>query len=256
MKTEVGDAKDAGAPNRHDALRHIGAVSIATAHEINNYLAIAAGNLDIACKRIDDPAVTALLKRARDAIDMLTAASGQFAALAGSDPDENPASIRPAPAIHDFAERLRRLKGNDVRIEAAAPASLWRLPLERRELEAALFVLCKNAIEAMPEGGVLSISAGNVAAQDRSSDGRQRPPPSGEHVAIVVRDTGSGMSPEILQHAGTPFFTTKSPHSHSGLGLASLGALLESRGGSVDIVSAPGTGTMATIRVPRVAEAP
>jgi PAS domain S-box-containing protein len=112
--------------------------------------------------------------------------------------------------------------------------------------------LATNAAQSMPGGGVLEIDLepASVSNGDAPAFKGLR---EGDHALLVVRDTGSGMAPEILAHAFEPFFTTKPPGQGTGLGLATVQSILVKLGGGIDLESAPGSGTIARCWFPLVA---
>jgi CheY-like chemotaxis protein len=104
-----------------------------------------------------------------------------------------------------------------------------------------------NARDAMPAGGELRIELGNAAG---ALDG-------GDAVRLTVRDTGDGMTPDVVEHAFEPFYTTKPKGEGTGLGLATVYGIVTQTGGTVEIQSAPGAGTTIEVLLPATdAEAP
>lgn len=104
-------------------------------------------------------------------------------------------------------------------------------------LSQALMNLCVNAVDAMPQGGILCISTQN----------------EGAGIEICVSDTGEGMAPDVLKNALDPFFTTKPLGQGTGLGLSSVFAILKAHGGSMDIQSQEGRGTRIALHLPGIA---
>ncbi len=104
-----------------------------------------------------------------------------------------------------------------------------------------LMNLCVNAKDAMPDGGRLTLAA------------RALPP---QETLLTVADTGTGMSPEVLEHALDPFFTTKPQGQGTGLGLSQAYSTVKAHRGSLEILSRPGEGTTLKIRFPTVAASP
>ena len=104
------------------------------------------------------------------------------------------------------------------------------------QIQQAALVLLVNAAEAMPSGGRLAVST-KVDA-------------SGESLHIRVRDTGSGIPPEVLPQIFDPFFTTKEDQQRTGLGLAVARSIVEHHGGDISVQSTPGEGTEFTITLP------
>src|SRR5205807_411687 len=102
------------------------------------------------------------------------------------------------------------------RLEPKVP----RVYVDSRQLEQVLLNLITNAIDAMPEGGTLTLESG-VVEEDPSTTGSAIGAPRETHdfVVIRVRDTGIGIAPENLKRIFEPFFTTKAPGSGTGLGL-------------------------------------
>jgi signal transduction histidine kinase len=94
-----------------------------------------------------------------------------------------------------------------------------------------------NACDAMPQGGELDVSVRRAA---------ERP----DQVEVVVRDTGHGMSPEAVKSAFEPYFSTK--EAGLGLGLAHTHKIVTDHGGSIELASEPGRGTVAVVRLPAV----
>jgi len=122
-----------------------------------------------------------------------------------------------------------------------ADGPLW-VRLDRGQLEAALLNLIVNSIHALDGHGQIVVTAQRLA---RSGDAR-----GGRSVAVSVSDTGVGMEAAHLARAAEPFYTTKAVGEGTGLGLSSVGAFVRRAGGSLSIDSAPGEGTVVTMRFP------
>ncbi|MEF8764482.1 ATP-binding protein, partial [Stenotrophomonas sp. A3_2] len=116
------------------------------------------------------------------------------------------------------------------------------------QLELVLLNLAINARDAMPQGGEIVIAAANTR---RAAPRRAEEPPEGDHVALGLRDTGGGMTPEVAARAFEPFFTTKPVGQGSGLGLAQVLGVAQQLGGGVTLETAAGCGTTLTVFLPR-----
>ena len=129
---------------------------------------------------------------------------------------------------------------------------LWLAMVDVAQVENALLNLALNARDAMPDGGVLRISASNATfgAEDPPRAGVE----AGDYVVLAVADTGCGMTPEVLARVFEPFFTTKDLGKGTGLGLAMVYGFAKQSGGHVEIVSEPGTGTVVSLYLPRANE--
>jgi signal transduction histidine kinase len=121
-----------------------------------------------------------------------------------------------------------------VQLAIDVPPDLPAVHMVEDHLVLVLVNLMLNAADAMPEGGALTMTA-------RRRDGQ---------VEIHVRDTGSGMTQDVLKKATTPLFTTKPTGRGTGLGLAVCSNVVRSIGGEMTLASAPGLGTEVVISLP------
>ena len=137
----------------------------------------------------------------------------------------------------------------------------YPLPLihgDPTQLQQVLLNLCVNARDAMPDGGILTLTASPMLAQAPSaqtSDKRAKADLSGG-LLIEITDTGMGMSDDVLQHLFEPFFTTKEPGKGTGLGLSLVFGIVRSHGGQINCFSQPGKGTRFSIRLPSMPAVP
>jgi signal transduction histidine kinase len=165
--------------------------------------------------------------------------------------------------IRDAEPLLRRLGGEDVQIVLSLAPSLAPTLGDVSQVHQVLMNLVVNARDAMPTGGRVEITTGNmtVVAPD------EHPPDvaPGEYVVLTVSDTGIGMSAETRQHIFEPFFSTKG-EAGTGLGLSTVYGIVRQRQGGIDVWSEPGLGTRFRIYLaasqqrpevePKVASAP
>jgi two-component system cell cycle sensor histidine kinase/response regulator CckA len=127
---------------------------------------------------------------------------------------------------------------------AAEPACVRA---DRQQLQEALHHLVENALQAMPDGGRLTLSSSLAEAS---------PVERGQRIAIDVADTGSGIDPEHLAQIFQPFFTTKTIGRGTGLGLAIVQETVRAHGGQISVESEPGKGSRFSIFLPLVGESP
>jgi PAS domain S-box-containing protein len=198
-------------------LESLGALAAGVAHDMNNVLAA----IGLVAQTLKAGAGEALdLDRALDIINRATNRGrdmvGRLTTFARKELRE-PEPIDLIALLQEEVNLLKRttLQKIEVVLELE-PAPIWVLG-ERTRLEGTLMNLCGNAMEAMPEGGRLTL-------------GVHRMP--GSRVRIFVKDTGVGMPPEVLERATEPFFTTKSRPEASGLGLRWLTPLPAPTGGA------------------------
>ena len=151
--------------------------------------------------------------------------------------------------VSGIEELLRSTLGEHIEFRSCHDPQLWPVVADPAQVEQVLLNLATNASEAMPGGGTFSIDTKNATISD-SEVGRHPGLTRGDYVCLRALDTGPGMEPEILEHAFEPFFTTKPFVEGGGLGLATVYGIISQAGGTVDISSAPGTGTTVTILLP------
>lgn len=135
-------------------------------------------------------------------------------------------------------------------METILGGGLWLTHVDPVQLENSILNLCVNARDAMPEGGCLTVETANCHLDDRYA--RLHPGiPAGQYVLIAVTDTGTGMSPDILEKVFDPFFTTKDASKGTGLGLSQVYGFVKQSGGHVKIYSELGQGSTVKIYLPR-----
>jgi TolB-like protein/DNA-binding NarL/FixJ family response regulator len=154
-----------------------------------------------------------------------------------------PETISVYQVISAMHELLGQAAGEAVRVLLLSEADLWSCRVDPRQLESAILNLVMNARDAMPAGGSVEISCHNQSAGPLQRDG--------DTVRIDVKDTGSGIPPELLDKVFEPFFTTKPIGKGSGLGLAQVHGFAFQSGGSVELKSTPGAGTTVSLFLPR-----
>jgi signal transduction histidine kinase len=131
-----------------------------------------------------------------------------------------------------------------VGVEVVAGAGLWPVQIDRDGFAAALGELARNACDAMPAGGHLTLEVANA---DLGRDG----PAQADYVRLSVRDTGPGMPPEFAERALNPFFTTKAEAAHLGLGLSTVHGFVSQSGGRLELTTGDGQGTRVDLYFPR-----
>jgi len=145
---------------------------------------------------------------------------------------------------------LRRALGEGIEIETIVTGGLWNTLIDPGQVENALLNLAINARDAMEGHGKLTIEAGNASLDDAYA-ARHADVSPGQYVMLAVTDTGSGMSPDVIEQAFEPFFTTKPAGKGTGLGLSMVWGLVKQSEGHIKIYSEPGEGTTIRMYLPR-----
>ena len=233
---------------RHEKRDAVGRATAHVAHEFNNLLTAMVGHIDIV--GADLPAghpgqasIQELRRATTSAADLTRSLLGN-ARPAGSADDV----VDVNAVVHQVASMLRPSLGDgfDVRVHHWDGQCLARG--DKQGLFHAVLNLALNARDAMPQGGLLAIETSAVPAASLPST---LPLAERDHVCIAVRDTGVGMTDEVMARAFDPFFTTKAEGKGTGLGLALVFSTVRQSGGVVDVASVPGRGSTFTVWLPQ-----
>jgi PAS domain S-box-containing protein len=218
---------------RATKLESVGVLAGGIAHDFNNLLTVVMGNVTLAMLDSQNLGVNGRwlseaekgLMRARDLThQLLTFAKGG----------------EPIRSAVDLAEVVREtarfsLHGSKVKGEFEIEPDLWAADVDKGQIGQVVQNLVLNAVQAMPEGGVIKIQLANDGAPP------MRTSLAGATVRLTVIDTGAGIRPENLGKIFDPYFTTKK--EGSGLGLATVYAVVRKHGGHIEVESELGRGT-------------
>jgi signal transduction histidine kinase len=153
-------------------------------------------------------------------------------------------------AINTAVELVRPLFGSRIRVKLALDQDLPMVEGDAGEIEQALVNLILNAVDAMPNGGELSLSS-ELAKHDSPGKNGEKPGETlGSFVLITVADTGVGIPEDIQPRIFEPFFTTKTEKRGTGLGLPSVYGIVQQHHGEITVHSVPGQGTRFSIYLP------
>ncbi|CDN54028.1 Cell cycle control histidine kinase CckA [Neorhizobium galegae bv. officinalis bv. officinalis str. HAMBI 1141] len=162
-----------------------------------------------------------------------------------------PAVLNLTDVVGDLRMLVDRLiSGTNVKLEVDYGRDLWPVRTDLSQFEQVLINLCVNARDAMPQGGTILIKTRNVSAEDAGGF-NQADLPAEDFVMVEVSDTGTGISPEIMDKIFEPFFTTKEVGKGTGLGLSMVYGIVKQSGGYIYPESEVGRGTSFRMFLPR-----
>ena len=161
-----------------------------------------------------------------------------------AEPDlASPQVIQLNEVIEATSEQLAARLGSGITLRYSLDPRLVPVVADRGHIELALTCLTDNSVEAIGKGGALTIRTCNA-------DGTAGARPAGRCARLKVRDTGSGISTDVLDKIFAPFFTTKPAGRGAGLGMAVVRAIATRSGGRVEVESEPGAGTSVAMLFP------
>tara|TARA_R110002124_G_scaffold6873_2_gene41071 strand:+ start:870 stop:3503 length:2634 start_codon:yes stop_codon:yes gene_type:complete len=234
-------------------MESIGRLTGGIAHDFNNLLTIIMGNAEILREELEDrpplEKLAAMIETAAQRGAELTHRMLAFARRQVLRPTELDTNV----LLGRMVDMIKRLLGEDIRIQIDVGQNLWRVAADPAQMESAILNLSINARDAMPKGGKLTIETQNVHLDDDYAS-RNPEAVAGDYVLIAVSDSGTGMSQDVLAHVFDPFFTTKEVGKGSGLGLSMVYGFVKQSRGHIKIYSELSHGTTIRIYLPKIAE--
>ncbi len=223
-------------------LESIGTLAGGIAHDFNNSLTAILGNISLAkiYAKPGDTIYRVLTEAEKASIQARDLTQQLLTFSMGGAPIKKPTSV--ADVIIQSADFC--LRGSNVRCEYAIDENLWAVEADETQLNQVIHNLVINASQAMPEGGIVRISAENVYLKEQG----ELPLAPGRYVKISIRDQGQGIPDEHLDRIFEPYFTTK--EKGYGLGLATSYSIIKKHGGHIEVDSEMGEGTTFRIYLP------
>jgi signal transduction histidine kinase len=150
--------------------------------------------------------------------------------------------------LSDLRTRIERMLSDQIKTGLILPSSPLWMQVDPERLSQAFINMAINAREAMPDGGAIELGARRliISPDETPSLPDLRP---GAWVVLSIRDTGTGIDPEVLPHIFEPFFTTHAPMG-TGLGLSQVYGIIKQHDGAIEVVTEPGAGTTFKVYIP------
>ncbi|MCK9249030.1 MAG: ATP-binding protein [Solirubrobacteraceae bacterium] len=223
-------------------LESLGELAGGVAHDFNNLLGVIMSYASLVRDDLDDrPDLAADVDQIRVAAQRGATLTRQML-LFGRRELPGRESLDLVEVVDTVRPLLQRAVGERITIHVAGAAA-GPVLADRGQLEQVLLNLAVNARDAMPSGGALTLTVTAAGGPD-------------DQATLTVADTGAGMTPDVLDRAMEPFFTTKAKGQGTGLGLATVYGIVTHHGGRVSIASRPGDGATVTVTLPAASDAP
>jgi two-component system cell cycle sensor histidine kinase/response regulator CckA len=235
-------------------LEAVGLQAGGIAHDFNNVLGVISGCAHLLTADIEKGTAS------QEDVSEIIRASERAAALVqqllafGRKQVLRPKAVDVTAMIKELQGMLRRVFGKGIDLQVRLGPEVATLLADPSQIHQLLMNLAVNARDAMPQGGVLTISAENAELTPEDTLKYPYPVDPGRYVRLSVSDTGTGMSEEVRTHIFEPFFTTKEPGKGTGLGLSTVYAIVKQSGGCISVQSEAGNGTAFEVYLPRAEE--
>ncbi|MEF2229606.1 MAG: ATP-binding protein [Pseudodesulfovibrio sp.] len=229
-------------------MRAIGVLAGGIAHDLNNNLVPIIFNIDYALGRMAGTDLEAPLSealraayKAADLVEQVLEYSRQQ--------EVSRAPLNLTPLAKENLALLQATLPGHIRLDVAFEAPRDRVLANPAQVQQILLNLCRNAVQAMPDGGTLRVRIANLCL-DSQKDAPHPGLAMGDHVVMTVADTGHGIEPSSIERIFEPFYTSKKKSGGTGMGLAVVHAIASGNGGSIHVDSVPEKGTTFTVYFP------
>jgi len=246
VNTEITQQKQLEAQLlRSQRLESIGTLAGGIVHDLNNILSPILMSVQILQKKLPDSQSQQILQTLENNVKRGANLLKQVLSFArGIEGKQTIVQIQPLMA--EIEQIITQTFPKSIICQVDIPKNLWYIRGDTTQLHQVLINLVVNARDAMPNGGILRIAAENVVIGEHSAQ-LNIDAKVGSYIAIVVTDTGMGMSSSVQQRIFEPFFTTKDVGQGTGLGLSTALGIIKNHGGFVNVYSQVGRGTQFTV---------
>ena len=252
-RTESEKARLEAELRQAQKLEAIGTLAGGIAHDFNNILGAILGYAEMALDAVPAGSnlqrylgnVMAAANRAKDLVDQI---------LAFTQPGSRErVPVRLGPLLGEVAELIKASLPETIELKLCVHAEDATVQGDVIRLHQLVMNVCTNAVQAMPEGGLLEIALDVIELSERMVQRHHTLEP-GAYVRLKVTDTGHGIDEATLDRVFDPFFTTKDLGLGTGLGLSLAHSIVSDHGGAIEVSSTPGQGSSFTVYLPRSGE--
>ncbi len=251
INTDISEKKNLEAQLlRAQRLESIGTLASGIAHDFNNILTPIMLSVQILKERFND-------EESQKLIDIIDRSSQRGAGLVkqvqafGLGVQGERVILRITDIISEIKKITKQTFPKSIEFITNVPDDIPTISGDATQMHQVLMNLCVNARDAMPDAGIINISAENIFIDEKYTclniEARV-----GQYIVISVSDTGNGIPPDIINRIFEPFFTTKQPGKGTGLGLSTVLAIVKSHGGFINVYSEEGVGTTFKVYLPAI----
>jgi len=244
-KAEEDRLKYAQQLQQTQRLESLGVLAGGIAHDFNNLMGGIFGYIDLAIEEKSKPLSTSYLSKAMETIERARGLTAQLLTFS-----KGGAPVRKVTSLFPYIQETVQfaLSGSNVSCKFSFEANLWPCNIDKNQIGQVIDNLVINAKQAMSGGGTIELTARNVAFNEADHPVLDK----GMYVKLSIKDTGTGISSDIMPHIFDPFFTTKT--KGHGLGLSTCYSIINRHGGYIDVESELGKGTTFHAYLPAVTE--
>ena len=221
----------------------LGILAAGVAHDFNNLVTAILGYTHLLAERLpEDSDLHEEVSQIRKATESAGALTRQLLAFARKQ-KLAPARLDLNEVVSNLRKIVQRLAGEKIAVQTVLDGTIGDVLADASQIEQVILNLAVNALDAMPDGGTLTIETCEAYLE-------------GPCVLLCVSDTGTGMDAETKARVFEPFFTTKAQGKGTGLGLATVYGIVQQSGGRIVVQSETSLGTTFEIYLPRLRECP
>ncbi len=236
-------------------LEAVGQLAGGVAHDFNNILTTIFGNIELTISALgkERPPIATILEQARQIEQGAQRASALTRRLLAFSRRQvcKPEIVDLNATLNDVSKMLGQLLEENIHVTMNLSPVIPRIRIDAGQMEQIVINLAVNARDAMRDGGRLTIETSETAFDDGDIAAHPEVQP-GAYAMLSVRDTGVGMTPDIVERIFEPFFTTKALGQGTGLGLSTVYGIVKQAGGHVAVESRPQAGTTFRVYLPAV----